>query len=93
RDVPRHLPARRNGRRLHISAVYRWMSRGVRGIILESVRLGGTAYTSCEALQRFADAVGRSRSRGEQRSPTSLTRQRQLDQAQRRLDDELNAKP
>ncbi len=52
-DIPRILPARPNGKRLHVSAIYRWVQRGIRGIRLEVVRVGGTTYTSREALQRF----------------------------------------
>ena len=57
RDAPKHLPPRPNGKRLHISACYRWIKRGVRGVFLESIRIGGTTYTSLEAIQRFADAL------------------------------------
>jgi len=56
RDVPDRLPRKPSGKRIHISAVYRWMSAGVGGgVRLESIKLGGTTYTSVEALQRFAD--------------------------------------
>jgi hypothetical protein len=55
RDVPKLLPARANGRPLHLSACYRWIEKGVRGTRLESIRVGGTTYTSREALQRFAE--------------------------------------
>ena len=54
-QVPRLLPPRPNGKRIHVSAVYRWTKRGVRGVRLESIRVGGTTYTSREALQRFAE--------------------------------------
>lgn len=57
RDVPRCLPPRCKGNRVHISAVYRWMQKGVRGVVLDSCRIGGTTYTSREALQRFADQL------------------------------------
>ena len=93
RDVPRHLPPKGNGRRLHISAVYRWMSRGVRGVVLESVRIGGTAYTTREALQRFADRLNDTRGGPTPRSRTTLTRKRQLERAERRLAEELGEKP
>lgn len=59
RDVPRHLPSRPTGRRVHVSAVYRWIQRGVRGVRLEAIRIGGSTYTSTEALQRFADSLGK----------------------------------
>lgn len=54
RDVPKLLPKRPSGRPVHVSAVYRWVSRGVQGAKLEAVRIGGTLYTSVEAIQRFA---------------------------------------
>jgi len=64
RDVPKLVPARGNGKRIHISAVYRWLLRGVRGIRLESVTIGGTTYTSTEAVQRFADQLTLQRNHG-----------------------------
>ena len=53
REAARTLPARRNGKPLHISTLCRWAARGVRGVVLETLRIGGTRYTSLEALQRF----------------------------------------
>lgn len=59
RQVPRLLPCRPTGKRVHISAVYRWIQRGIRGVQLEAIRVGGTTYTSHEALQRFAAQLRR----------------------------------
>jgi hypothetical protein len=56
RAVPGHLPRRPSGKKLHVSAVYRWLQRGVGGVRLESVKVGGTTYTSVEAIARFAQA-------------------------------------
>jgi Protein of unknown function (DUF1580) len=50
-------PPGRGGRPTHPSTIYRWISRGIRGHKLEAIRLGGTLYTSHEALQRFADGL------------------------------------
>jgi hypothetical protein len=90
RDVSRQLPARPNGKRLHVSVIYRWTMRGIRGIVLESVRIGGTRYTSREALQRFADRLSNPST---DRTPTlpsgTLTRQRQIARAQRAVAKEL----
>lgn len=90
REAPHHLPRRPNGKRVHISACYRWISRGVRGVRLESVQVGGTRYTSLEALQRFADGLG---SPGDSRSasdrPLPRTRQAQIGQASKRLREAL----
>ena len=86
-QVPRRLPPRSTGRRVHISAVYRWLTCGVRGVVLESIRIGGTTYTTLEALQRFADQL----SKPEQQStpttpPPPSTRQKQIDAATREVD-------
>lgn len=56
-EVPALLPPNRRGRRLHISVVYRWVQKGMRGIRLEAVQLGGRRVTSSEALSRFIAAL------------------------------------
>lgn len=57
-DVPAHLPSRGpNGRRTHHSTCLRWVLRGVRGVKLEAVRMGGRWMTSLEALDRFTVRV------------------------------------
>lgn len=47
-----HFP-RVGNRKVSTFAVYRWLSTGVRGTKLESVRVGGRVCTSAEAVQRF----------------------------------------
>ena len=86
-DVPKILPTRTNGKRVHISAVYRWVQRGIRGTHLEVVRIGGTTYTSREAMQRFAIP-----SSGDQATSaiSTSTRQRQIDTAVDRVHKLLN---
>ena len=92
REVPRCLPLRPTGRRIHISAVYRWMARGFRGVRLESVKIGGTTYTSKEAMQRFADQLS---TMGHSPSvtpiATTLSRQKKIDQATRQVKSILNS--
>jgi hypothetical protein len=56
-ESPRHVPSRRGGRRLHQSTAFRWAKHGLRGVRLETIRVGGTLCTSAEALQRFFDAL------------------------------------
>jgi hypothetical protein len=51
--VPKDLPFRRAGKRPHVSCIYRWTTSGCRGVILESIQIGGTRCTSKEALDRF----------------------------------------
>lgn len=91
RDVPKRLPRRPNGKAIHFSVVYRWAQKGLKsGIVLESLKIGGTTYTSLEALQRFADAITGKRS--ESPSPLSRmtrTRQAQAQQAERQVRERL----
>ena len=52
-EAARSLPARRAGKKPHVSCIYRWTTTGCKGVILESVQVGGTRCTSKEALGRF----------------------------------------
>lgn len=55
-DACSRLP-RRNGRKLHVSTLYRWAQRGIKGVRLETGMLGGARVTSLEALQRFMERL------------------------------------
>ena len=52
-EASKILPRGRHGKKIHVSTLWRWSSRGVRGVKLETVRMGGLIYTSKQALQRF----------------------------------------
>ena len=92
REVPRHLPPRPNGKRVHMSACYRWIKRGVRGVRLDSIKIGGSTYTSTEALQRFADHLSSGRREEPKAVPAQTpTRQRQIDKASDRLAEALHS--
>ena len=52
REVPNWLP-KRNGKKVHFSTVFRWVTKGARGRVLESVLIGGIRYTTIEAIERF----------------------------------------
>jgi hypothetical protein len=56
-DVPKHVPTRRAGKKLHVATAFRWAKTGVRGVKLETIRIGGTLCTSVEALQRFFERL------------------------------------
>ena len=84
-DVPRLLPPRHTGKRVHISAVYRWIQRGVQGVRLESIRIGGTTYTSKEALQRFADRRSPENDGPVGVPTTTATRRKQIERAEREV--------
>ena len=47
-EAARHIPGRP-----HRGTVWRWLQSGVRGVVLESVLIGGRRYTSTEAIRRF----------------------------------------
>ena len=57
RQAARRIPGRRRGKSIHITAVYRWIQGGVHGVHLAAAQIGGTTYTSVEALQRFSEAL------------------------------------
>jgi hypothetical protein len=89
-DTPKHLPRRRNGKTVHISAVYRWLKKGIKGIRLESARIAGTTYTSLEALQRWSDALTNAdESTADEILQTPKSRERQINQAAKQVTREL----
>ncbi len=81
RDIPKILPKRSSGKRIHISAVYRWVQRGLAGRTLETVKIGGTRYTSQEAMQRFAEGTDHKRPETTSRNRSSKQRQEALRRA------------
>lgn len=72
---------------MHLAAVYRWVRHGVRGVMLESLRVGGTTYTSLEALQRFAEALGSSAPHSNSQTPRQ--RRQSLDRVATKVAAEL----
>ncbi|MGD0089101.1 MAG: DUF1580 domain-containing protein [Planctomycetota bacterium] len=54
KDAAKVLPPV-DGKRPHISTMWRWCRRGLRGIRLEYVRLGHRVCTSAAALSRFTN--------------------------------------
>lgn len=79
--VVRWLPGRRRGRKLNIATVFRWAQRGLRGVMLETISIGGTKCTSEEALKRFFARLGSAAMPTE--SPQQ--RERQIDAAESAL--------
>jgi hypothetical protein len=53
----RRVPSLRKDRPVAPSTLWRWAKIGVRGIRLETVKIGGTTCTSLEALRRFFAAL------------------------------------
>ncbi len=52
-ELPKHLPPQPSGKKIHLSACYRWKNQGLVGIRLATVFVAGNRYTSAEALNRF----------------------------------------
>ena len=53
----RRLPRTRGDRPVSPATLWRWAAHGLRGVKLETVRVGGTTCTSVEALRRFFAAL------------------------------------
>lgn len=51
------LPSARCPHGIHVATLHRWIRRGVRGVRLEKICIGGTTCTSEEALGRFFAAL------------------------------------
>ncbi len=84
-DVPKLLPPRHTGKPVHVSAVYRWIQRGVQGVRLEYIKIGGTTYTSKEALQRFANRRSPENHDATAVPTTTATRRKQIERAEREV--------
>lgn len=52
-DLPKHLPKQPSGKKLHLSAAYRWKNQGICGVRLETIFVAGSRYTTKQALNRF----------------------------------------
>lgn len=91
-EATKRLPRRRAGKRPNVSTLYRWSTAGCRGVILESIQIGGTRCTSREALARFfcrlTDPNGLGAARPETSRQHTRRRQREIAAAERALDRE-----
>jgi hypothetical protein len=63
-EAAKLLPSRHAGRRVAVSTIWRWHHPGVSGVNLETVCVGGSRFTSAEALDRFFQAVTAARQSG-----------------------------
>lgn len=86
REAAGRLPRRRAGRPANVSTLYRWSDRGVRGIRLETIQIGGSRCTSEQALDRFFNALSRHREPISEVVRTK-TRKHQIDAAECELKD------
>jgi|688.fasta_scaffold1039369_2 hypothetical protein len=71
------FPRRRKGTRVNIATLWRWMTAGARGVVLETVRVGNQNYTTEQAIRDFIAAQSR---------PTGAPIPRPADSAIKRLE-------
>jgi hypothetical protein len=81
----REVPNRASGRGVNVSTPWRWSLRGIRGIKLDTILIGGTRYTSREALQRFFVATTAAANGEASPSRTNPQRERAIADAEREL--------
>lgn len=79
-EAAKHIPGRPNP-----STVWRWYKRGVRGVRLETVVVGGKRFTSLQAIRRFIER-STAAADGTPTVSTPKARARQIAQAERELD-------
>ena len=92
-EIARRLPARRAGKKTHVSCLWRWISNGLRGVRLESIQVGGVTCSSMGAIKRFFDALTTQRVNARQRrSPTAPEIARRA-QVSREVDADLRPSP
>ena len=91
-EATKGLPRRRAGKKVHLSCLYRWSTNGCKGVVLETIQIGGTRCTSREALARFFRRLTKNNrsSAGRPETPRrqSRRRQRKITAAVRQLEKE-----
>jgi hypothetical protein len=70
-QMARSLGRLRDERPVSPSTLWRWASRGLRGVRLEIVRIGGTACTTPDAIRRFLVEVEARRTQTIPEQPTA----------------------
>lgn len=79
------IPRRRKGRKLHVSTVFRWAQRGVKGVNLRCLQFGGTKVTTEAALRDFFNRL--TERQNDLASIRSSVDQPQAEQVEAALDD------
>jgi Protein of unknown function (DUF1580) len=80
-EAARRLPRLRGNRPVNPATIWRWASHGLRGVRLETVRIGGTICTSSEALRRFFAALA-----GDRPAPIAHVKSASADRTASQLD-------
>lgn len=79
-EAPKHIPGRPSQ-----ASVWRWVLKGVGGVKLESILIGGKRFVSAEAIQRFCDRRTAAADGVAPPVRTSRRREREIAAAEREL--------
>jgi len=84
-NAARRLPwmKGRTGNDVSLCTLTRWSSRGIRGVVLETIKIGGTTYTTDEATLRFIERLN---TEGQSAARPTTRRRRDIAAADARLD-------
>jgi hypothetical protein len=52
REAAEHL-GKLTGQKPHISTLWRWCLKGCKGVVLESIRIGGKRFVTAGSIERF----------------------------------------
>ena len=80
------LAARTPPLSVHVATVWRWATKGVKGILLETLVVGGFRKTSREAVERFIACTTAAANGEDVPSRTSKQREAAIQAAERELD-------
>lgn len=81
----RQVPNRNGGRGICAATIWRWAQRGLKGVRLETVMVGGLRMTSVEALGRFFAASTAAADGTPLPARTSAQRERAIAAAEKEL--------
>jgi len=74
-----------HGKRPHSSTWYRWWHDGVKGVKLETVKLGGQRYTTLAAVRRFIALTNENSAEESDSLPSRRGREHEIARAEREL--------
>lgn len=77
----RELPQLKKNAHVHPETLWRWATRGLRGIKLETVQIGGVIFASVESLHRCVDALAQAKGH----EPVSRPSSQHQDEIERQL--------
>ena len=82
------IPSTRPGKKVNVSTMTRWITKGSHGVKLEAVRVPGGWLTSREAIQRFVERLTEAHGSTEHAGPmTPTARRKAAEKADRELEE------